>query len=626
MGRKLFKIFDRYINLLIILCLFILCFNIGTADVKQEKYREFTDKFMQSEMKENNIPGVAVVIIQNGEIVFSKGYGYGNVENQTNLSAEDSVFRVASIAKLITAAAVMKLAEEGKIDLDAPVNDYLKRFKISDKGYKEPVRVRHLLTHTEGFTQKSIGGKTLDYTELQDLGRFVERTMPKRFIEPGVMITYGNHASALLGVLIEDVTGETYSEYVKKEIFSPLGMNDSSFKQPVPENIRNKKITEYRYRDGSFMAVPVSYSHMVSAGGLHSTAADLAKFLLVFQNENFVFRKETLEKMTKVQYRPHPELSGVTYGFLEQRYKSNTYFYRTGDSEGAKAKIFLLPEQNTGIVILNNSHYSEVSSKFIDAFYDRFYPDEASYTYENRITEDTKKYEGVYDYAQFPRDDFTKIFRIFLGIQVISNNDGTITVKSLGEEPFGDLGGEQIFYQIKPLLFKSMDKEQYIAFGEDEKGKITYLYSGSGYHGSFVKIQNWYHNLVFHKFLYLGFSGIFFIHLLYMGIRKLMKKESGRYDFVSGIIDILNILFLSLYFPAVMIIGMSPGMPAYSQGVNALMLAVFAMPLFAVILTLAELILIFIQKNKAELKKQYFIITVNILFFIWIIYWRAVFW
>ena len=105
-----------------------------------------------------------------------------------------------------------------------------------------------------------------------------------------------------------------------------------------------------------------------------------------------------------------------------------------------------------------------------------------------------------------------------------------------------------------------------------------------------------------------------------------MKKESGRYDFVSGIIDILNILFLSLYFPAVMIIGMSPGMPAYSQGVNALMLAVFAMPLFAVILTLAELILIFIQKNKAELKKQYFIITVNILFFIWIIYWRAVFW
>ncbi|MCP1224456.1 serine hydrolase [Sebaldella sp. S0638] len=241
MGRKLIKIFDKYINVLIILCLFIFCFSIGTADEKQDKYREFTDKFMQYEMRENNIPGVAVVIIQNGEIVFSKGYGYGNVENQTNLSAEDSVFRVASIAKLITAAAVMKLAEEGKIDLDAPVNDYLKRFKISDKGYKEPVRVRHLLTHTEGFTQKSIGGKTLDYTKLQDLGRFVERTMPKRFIEPGVIITYGNHASALLGVLIEDVTGETYSEYVKKEIFSPLGMNDSSFKQPVPENIRNKK-------------------------------------------------------------------------------------------------------------------------------------------------------------------------------------------------------------------------------------------------------------------------------------------------------------------------------------------------------------------------------------------------
>ena len=624
MRRKLFKIFGKYMNLLIII--FIFFFKISISDERPDRYRNFTDEFILSEMKENNIPGVAVIIIQDGKIIFSKGYGYGNIEKQVNLSAENSVFRVASIAKLITAAAVMKLAEEGKIDLDAPVNNYLKRIKISETGYDEPVRIRHLLTHTEGFTQKSIGGKTLDYTKLEDLGSFVKRTMPKRFTEPDMMVTYGNHASAVLGVLIEDVTGEAYGEYVEKEIFKPLGMTNSSFRQPVSEELGNKRITEYRYRNENFMPVPESYSHMVSAGGLHSTAEDLAKFLLIFQNKNSVFTEETLKKMTTVQYRPHPELSGITYGFLEQRYKNNTYFYRTGDSEGAKAKVFLLPEQNTGIIILNNSDNSEISDKFINAFYDRFYPDKTNYTYENRIKEDTGKYEGVYDYAQFPRDDFTKIFRIFLGIRIISNDDKTITVKSLGEEPFGNLGGEQIFYQIKPLLFKSMEKEQYIAFGRDSKGNISYLYSGSGYHGSFVKIEKWYHSPDFHKFLYLGFIGVFLLHLLYVLIYKLKKKKTNRYNFISGTVDILNVLFLSLYFPAVMIIGMSPGMPAYAKGINTLMLVVFVMPLLAAALMIYELIIAFTAKNNGELKKPWFIITVNILFFIWIIYWKAIFW
>ena len=110
MRRKLFKIFGKYMNLLIII--FIFFFKISISDERPDRYRNFTDEFILSEMKENNIPGVAVIIIQDGKIIFSKGYGYGNIEKQVNLSAENSVFRVASIAKLSTAAAVMKLAEE----------------------------------------------------------------------------------------------------------------------------------------------------------------------------------------------------------------------------------------------------------------------------------------------------------------------------------------------------------------------------------------------------------------------------------------------------------------------------------------------------------------------------------
>ena len=141
-----------------------------------------------------------------------------------------------------------------------------------------------------------------------------------------------------------------------------------------------------------------------------------------------------------------------------------------------------------------------------------------------------------------------------------------------------------------------------------------------------MKIEKWYHSPDFHKFLYLGFIGVFLLHLLYVLIYKLKKKKTNRYNFISGTVDILNVLFLSLYFPAVMIIGMSPGMPAYAKGINALMLVVFVMPLLAAALMIYELIIAFTAKNNGELKKPWFVITVNILFFIWIIYWKAIFW
>ena len=98
--------------------------------------------------------------------------------------------------------------------------------------------------------------------------------------------------------------------------------------------------------------------------------------------------------------------------------------------------------------------------------------------------------------------------------KIISNEDKTITVQAINEDPFGKLEEKQVFYQIEPLLFKSADKEQYIGFKKNDKGEIIYLYSGSGYHGTYKKIDKWYQNPTLHKMAYIGFITLYFLHIL----------------------------------------------------------------------------------------------------------------
>ena len=600
-------------------------FKVATSNEKYKLYEGFSDKYIQKNMKNENIPGVAIIIIQDGQIVFSKGYGYSDVNSKNIIDTKTSVFRVASIAKLVTATAIMKLVEEGKINLDDPINLHLKTLKVENNKYDEPIRIKHLLTHTEGLSQKNIGGKTLDSQKVEKLNLFLKKNMPKQFIKPGEMITYGNHASAILGLIIEDVTGEDYNTYITNHIFKPLEMNYSTFMQPISEDLMKKRVSEYRYRNDEFKVLPNSYSHMVSSGGMHTTAEDLANFLLIFQKENVVLENETIHQMLSIQYRDHPNLSGVTYGFLEQRYKSNNYLYRSGDSEGAKAKVFLLLKQNIGIVLLSNSDSEFLRDNFMEEFLDTFYPEKSKYKYENRILEDTKIYEGIYDSAQYPRNDFTKILKLFLAIKIISNEDKTITVQAINEDPFGKLEEKQVFYQIEPLLFKSADKEQYIGFKKNDKGEIIYLYSGSGYHGTYKKIDKWYQNPTLHKMAYIGFITLYFLHILYLIVKKIQKKKlNSKLNF--GIISFLNILFLSFYFPGIMLIGMSPGLPAFTKGINIFMIILFLIPVFSLILLVYTVVLLYVKNKSVELKNQCFILILNILFYIEIIYWRAIFW
>lgn len=152
--------------------------------------------------------------------------------NKTPVVANQTLFLVGSVSKLFVWTAVMQVVEEGKIDLDADVNTYLTDFKVPDTYPGKPITMRYLMTHTAGFedTTRGMGVESID--EVDSLGNFLKENLPARVMPPGETISYSNHGTALAAHIVEEVSGQSYDDYVGEHIFLPLKMYNTSIKQP----------------------------------------------------------------------------------------------------------------------------------------------------------------------------------------------------------------------------------------------------------------------------------------------------------------------------------------------------------------------------------------------------------
>ncbi|HMB60562.1 MAG TPA: serine hydrolase domain-containing protein, partial [Xanthomonadales bacterium] len=188
-------------------------------------------------MHNNNSPSGTVAIIKDGQLVFASGYGFQNVEEQIPVDPYTTLFRPGSTSKLFTWVSVMQLVEQGKLDLDTDVNEYLETVEIEDT-FDEPVTLRHILTHTAGFEDGSLGYLIKDDpAESVSLEVAMQRYQPKRVNPPGAQTAYSNYATALAGLMVSTISGLPFNDYVQQNIFDPLGMTHSSFVEPLPDNL-----------------------------------------------------------------------------------------------------------------------------------------------------------------------------------------------------------------------------------------------------------------------------------------------------------------------------------------------------------------------------------------------------
>ena len=239
----------------------------------------FLDDLVARQLTEYHIPGASVAVVKDGRLLFANGYGYADLERRTPVVADQTLLRVGSVAKLFTWTAVMQLVEQGTLDLHADVNTYLADFTIPAT-YPAPITLAHLLTHTAGFEDRQLGITVSSADDLVPLGTYLTDALPARVFPPGTVTAYSNYGTTLAGYVVERVSGEPFAQYVQQHIFAPLAMRHSTFEQQLPPDLAAQLAVSYDTYAGSYHAMPFEYFQIAPAGGLSTTATDIAQFMI----------------------------------------------------------------------------------------------------------------------------------------------------------------------------------------------------------------------------------------------------------------------------------------------------------------------------------------------------------
>ena len=325
---------------------------------------EEINAFVEDLMEKSSIPGVALTIVKNGRIVHSEGYGHTSDDGQA--VTPQTPFILGSTSKSITALAVMQLVDRGAVELDAPVQRYIPWFTLADADAAGRITVRHLLTMSSGIPTDG-GGEAFRSTRSMSLEEAV-RSLQSTHIafEPGTKYEYVNANYAILGLLIETVTGQTYGDYLQQHIFTPLDMHHS---YTDPELARQAGFADgYRYWFGRPVAYEMEYlPQLVPAGYIISTAEDLSRYLTMLLN-NGTYNGQTLLSPEGIAelHKPGFEIpvgewakgSSMRYAMgwlVGGPWGEEPTIFHPGSAPSFTATLHLKPDQQLAVVTLINA-------------------------------------------------------------------------------------------------------------------------------------------------------------------------------------------------------------------------------------------------------------------------------
>ena len=324
----------------------------GAKPLVRDDLEAWLDGYMPFALARNDIAGAVVVVVKDGQVLLQKGYGYADVAKRKPVDPATTLFRPGSVSKLFTWTAVMQLVERGQLDLDRDVNAYLD-FRIPPYEGK-PITLRNILTHTTGFEESVrylIGN---DPKSVMPLGEYAKAALPKRVFAPGSTPAYSNYATALAGHIVARAAGMSFDDYVERNVLRPIGMNGSTFRQPLPTAMRAQMSLGYPVASVD----PKRFEIVVPApaGSLSASGADMARFMLAhLANGDGLLRPETARLMHATQFKTVPPLSGMALGFYEQRMNGRRTIGHGGDSELFHSDLWLVPSERIGVFVSLNS-------------------------------------------------------------------------------------------------------------------------------------------------------------------------------------------------------------------------------------------------------------------------------
>lgn len=355
---------------IILIIFFIVLANFSAAySQDNDKLQGFDDYILQA-MKDWNVQGISVAIVKNGNAILTKGYGYRDTEKKLPVTSQ-TLFAIGSSTKAFTSTAVCILDDEGKIDLDKPVINYIPSFKMWDDYVTLNMTPRDLLTHRSGLPRHDLAWYGSDKTrkELFDALRYLEPSKPFR-----TTFQYQNLMFMTAGYLVEQVSGKTWEEFVKEKIFTPLEMNNSDFSVSVMKASNDYSIGYNEEKDGKIKEIPFRTADAIGpAGSINSCANDMAKWVL-FQLGNGKHNGQQIVSESKMQQMHTPYMTvpskpsdDVFYnsyglGWFITNYRGHTRIEHGGNIDGFSASVCLMPDDSIGVVVLTNMNNTLLTS------------------------------------------------------------------------------------------------------------------------------------------------------------------------------------------------------------------------------------------------------------------------
>jgi len=441
-------------------------------------FETFLDALIPSQLRNRNIAGAVVSVVKDGQVLFQKGYGYADVEQKKPVLPDQTLFRPGSISKLFTATAVMQLVEQGKLELDRDVNDYLD-FAIP-KTYPEPVTLRQLLTHTGGFEETLKNLFVAHESDMRPLRTYLVNQMPARIFPPGKIPSYSNYGFTLAGYIVERVSGEKFERYIENHILKPLGMNHSTFDQPLPAQLAPQM--SKAYLSASKKPRDFEFVQAAPAGALTTTAADMTRFMLAFLQDGAVdgvsiLKPETVRQMETRQFEFHPMLCGLGITFMEYLIDPVRIIAHGGDTVYFHSDMILVPNAHLGYFISYNSLGKDVGGgrgEVWTTLVNRYFlsagqskPDFDS----NTAKSNGRAVSGFYDGTRRAETTFLKILALVGQSRVSSDNEGVLQIEGIKNQS-GEL---KRWREIAPLIYREIDGLERIGFRRDASGAVGEL-------------------------------------------------------------------------------------------------------------------------------------------------------
>lgn len=422
------------------------------------------DQYFHPLVKSGTAYAAALVYVQNGAPPQLRVYG--------NTVSGRTLWRAASVSKALTALAVMQLAEQGKLPLDSDIGNFVPATAVRSH-YNHPVTIRELLLHQGGVDDHFTGDGFSDGQQ-PTMTEIVAQHPLDVVYEPGKIEFYSNYGYALLGAAIEKASGERYEQYMQTHVLQPLGMNDSSFQQPLPGSWLS------RMAPGKWV-----YQHAAPAAALTTTAEDMGRFLSATLNRaSPLISAETFDQMVPASAEGVRLMHGLGYWTGQDR--GQRLIAASGDIEQFHNVLVALPELRSGFALMISGPSNSLAWEFYSRFVNTCVPatEKAAQTPSQAMSApiDTEKIGGVaglYRTVRYPHHELSKTFILFDLTKVLARPDGSLDingqryVRRRGQEFQPENGGPALAF-----LATSDGKQFIVEPGSPAREKIHWFETG----------------------------------------------------------------------------------------------------------------------------------------------------